>query len=100
MRLNVTLVGHEGKADRLVAAAVLAGAGGATIGKARQASPGGRRAVAVAGREVVDFGLAPERVGVLVDAPHADGAFGADVACVVETKPLPKSFTFVGAPAA
>lgn len=99
-RLNVTLVGHEGTADRLVAAAMRAGAGGATIGKARQSSPSGRRAVAVAGREVVDFGLAPERVGVLVDALRADGAFGDDVACVVETKPLPKSFTFVEAPAA
>lgn len=99
-RLNVTLVGHEGTADRLVAAAMRAGAGGATIGKARLSSPSGRRAVAVAGREVVDFGLAPERVGALVDALQADGAFGDDVACWVETKPLPKSFTFVESPPA
>ncbi|NWG76580.1 MAG: hypothetical protein HXY24_18585, partial [Rubrivivax sp.] len=49
---------------------------------------------------VVDFGLAPERVGALVDALHADGAFGDEVACLVETKPLPKSFTFVESPPA
>jgi hypothetical protein len=96
-RLNVTLTGHEGTADGLVAAAMRAGAGGATIGKARLSSPSGRHAVTVAGREVVDFGLAPSAVGVLVDALRAGGAFDDDVACVVETKPLPKAFTFVEA---
>lgn len=93
---NVTLTGNEGSADALVAAAMRAGAKGATTSKARRFSPGGKDLGAFAGREVVDFGIDPGRVDALVGLLNADGAFGAEVACVVETRPLPRAFTYLG----
>lgn len=94
--VNVTLNCSEGNADRLAAVAITAGAGGATISKAKLFSPRGRDLAASPAREVVDFGLAPARFDALLQALQNGGAFGNEVACFIETKALASAFTYVG----
>ncbi len=93
--VNVTLNCNEGHADRLVAAAMAAGAGGATISKAKCFSPRERKFAALPARELIDLGVDPGKLPGLVDTLLERGAFDADTACFLETKPLPKAFTFV-----
>jgi hypothetical protein len=95
-RLNVTLNCNEGSADLLLPIAMAAGAGGATISKAKQHSPGGKPLRASPAREVIDFGLLPARLDALLLALHDGGAFGDESACFVEMRPLPLSFTYTG----
>ena len=93
--VNVTLNCNEGNAERLVATAMGAGAGGATITKARLFSPRGGEFSASPAREIVDLGIGPEKLDQLVEALRGAGAFEAETACLVETKPLPTAFTYV-----
>ena len=95
--VNLTLNCNEGNADRLVAAAMAAGAGGATISKAKFFSPRERQFAALPARELIDLGIDPGKLPGLVDALLERGAFDGDTACFVEIKPLPKAFTFVPA---
>ena len=95
--VNVTLNCNEGSADRLVAAAMAAGAGGATIGKAKCFSPTERHFAALPARELIDLGIDPGKLPGLVEALGERGAFDGDTACFLEIKPLPKAFTFVAA---
>jgi hypothetical protein len=93
--LNVTLNCNEGQAGRLVAVAIAAGAGGATITKSKLLSPTGKAHAASPAREVIDLGIAPEKLDSLVAALREAGAFDAEAACIVETKPLPTAFTYI-----
>jgi hypothetical protein len=93
--LNVTLDCNEGWAGELAAAAMAAGAGGATITKAKRFSPTGEPLTASPARELIDFGLAPDRLERLLAALRERGAFEADVACAMETKPLPLALTYL-----
>lgn len=93
--LNVTLNCNEGRADRLLAVAMGAGAGGATITKSKLVAPGGKALAASPAREVIDFGLPRGRLEPLTAALRDSGAFGAETACFIETKPLPTAFTYV-----
>lgn len=95
--VNVTLNCNEGSADRLLAAALGVGAGGATISKTKLVSPTGKEIAASPAREVIDLGLGPERIDTLLRALRDGGAFGAKTACIVETKPLPIAYTYVAA---
>lgn len=95
--VNVTLNCNEGNADRLVAAAMAAGAGGATISKAKCFSPRERQFAALPARELVDLGIDPGKMPGFVDTLLERGAFDGDTACFLEIKPLPKAFTFVPA---
>ena len=95
--VNVTLNCNEGNADRLVATAMGNGAGGATITKARLFAPSGGEFPASPAREIVDLGIGPEKLDQLVEALRGAGAFEAETACLVETKPLPTAFTYVAA---
>ena len=93
--LNVTLACNEGSARKLAAAAMAAGAGGATITKARLFSPTAQPLGASPAREVIDFGLAPKRLEALMARLEDEGAFGAQVAGALETKPLPLALTYL-----
>ena len=95
--VNVTLNCNEGSADRLVEAAMAAGAGGATIGKAKCFSPTQGHFAALPARELIDLGIDPGKLPGLVDTLRERGAFEGDTACFLEIKPLPKAFTFVPA---
>lgn len=95
--VNVTLNCNEGSADRLVATAMGAGAGGATITKAKLFSPSGGEFAASPAREIVDLGIGPEKLDRLIEALRDAGAFEAETACLVETKPLPTAFTYLAA---
>lgn len=95
-RVNVTLVCNEGNAEALATAAMGAGAGGATISKARHISPTGRNLATSPGREVIDLAIAPDRLDALVAAFSEARAFGADAAGLLEIKPLPIAFTYLG----
>jgi hypothetical protein len=95
--LNVTLNCNEGSADSLAAAAMSAGAGGATISKTKLFSPIGRDVAASPAREVIDFGIDPEKLDSLIHALRDGGAFNRESACFVETKPLPQALTYVAA---
>jgi hypothetical protein len=95
--VNVTLNCNEGGADRLVSAATGAGAGGATITKAKLFSPSGGAFAASPAREVVDLGIGPDKLGRLIEALRDCGAFAAEMACFVETKPLPIAYTYTSA---
>ena len=92
--VNVTLNCNEGSADRLVATAMGAGAGGATITKAKLFSPRGAEFAVSPAREVVDLGIGPDKLDRLIDALRDCGAFEAETACFVETKPLPTAYTY------
>lgn len=92
--VNVTLNCNEGSSERLVTAAMAAGAGGATISKARLFSPLDSAFPASPARELIDFGIGADQLRSVVEALREQGAFAADTACVVETKPLPKAFTY------
>lgn len=94
--VNVTLNCSEGQASRLAAVAMDAGAGGATITRCRMLATGEPGFAASPAREVIDFGIAPARLDRLVTALRAADAFDAETACLVETKPLPVAFTYVG----
>lgn len=93
--VNVTLNCNEGNADRLLAAAMAVGAGGATIGKTKLFSPSGKDLAASPAREVIDLGIAPGKLHPLIRALDDTGAFGGETACFIETKPLPIAFTYV-----
>ncbi len=93
--LTVTLACNEGRAQQLATAAMAAGAGGATITKAKLFSPSGQPLGASPAREVIDFGGAPERLEALTARLQDEGAFGAEVAGVLETKPLPLALTYL-----
>lgn len=93
--LNVTLNCNEGQADRLLALAIGAGAGGATITKSKLLSPSGKARAVSPAREVIDLGIAPGKLEALVAALQDSDAFDAEVACFVETKPLPTAFTYI-----
>jgi len=95
--VNVTLNCNEGSSDRLVAAAMAAGAGGATISKAKLFGPSGGEIAASPAREVIDLGIGPDKVEPLILALRDGGAFESASACFVETKPLPVAFTYVAA---
>lgn len=95
--VNVSLNCNEGHSDQLAAAAMAAGAGGATITKSRLFAPSGVDIAASPAREVVDFGLAPEKLDALIEVLRAGGAFGEEVACFVETKPLAIALTYAPA---
>lgn len=93
--VNVTLNCNEGSSDRLVAAAMAAGAGGATISKAKLFSPSGGEIAASPAREVIDLGIGSDKVETLIRALIDGGAFESESACFVETKPLPIAFTYM-----
>lgn len=95
--VNVTLNCNEGSSDRLVALAMAAGAGGATISKARLFSPVGAEIAASPAREVIDLGIESDQVEPLIRALRDGGAFERESACFVETKPLPIAFTYMSA---
>lgn len=95
--VNVTLNCNEGHAERLAATAIKAGAGGATITKAKLFSPSGTQFSASPAREVVDLGLGPDKLDRLVAMLREGGAFDAETACLVETKPLPIAYTYIAA---
>lgn len=92
---NVTLQCNEGSSAQVLATAMRGGAGGATISRARLVSPTGRTLAALPGRELIDLGLAPDRLPGLIAALADSGAFGSEAACAVETKALPLAFTYV-----
>ncbi len=96
-QVNVTLNCNEGSADRLAATVMSSGAGGATISKAKLFSPIGRQFAASPAREIIDLGIGPEKLDRLIGALHDCGAFGAEAACFIETKPLPTAYTYVAA---
>jgi len=93
--VNVTLRCSEGSSERVLATALRAGAGGATISRSKLFSPSGKATVAFPGRELVDLSLDPGQLDGLIRALGDGGAFDAPVACFVETKPLPMAFTYV-----
>jgi hypothetical protein len=95
--VNVTLNCNEGSADRLVSAAIAAGAGGATITKAKLFSPSGAEFAASPAREVADLGIGPDKLDRLIAALRDCGAFDAETACFIETKPLPIAYTYAAA---
>ncbi len=95
--VNVTLNCNEGSADRLVATAMGAGAGGATITKAKLFSPSGTEFAVSPAREIVDLGIGPDKLDRLIAALRDGGAFEAETACLVETKPLPTAYTYIAA---
>lgn len=94
-RINVIVNCNEGSADRIAAAAMAAGAGGATISKTKLFSPSGREVVASPAREVVDLAIAPEKLDALIQALRETGTFDRESAGFVETKPLPTAFTYI-----
>ena len=69
--------------------------GGATITKAKLFSPRGAEFAVSPAREVVDLGIGPDKLDRLIDALRDCGAFEAETACFVETKPLPTAYTYV-----
>ena len=93
--VNVTLSCNEGNSAQLLDTAMRAGAGGATLSRTRLVSPSGKTLAAFPGRELIDLGLAPDKVAGLLRALHEAGAFAAEVACAVETKALPLAFTYM-----
>lgn len=95
--VNVTLNCNEGSAERLLAAALAAGAGGATVSKAKFVSRAEAPIAASPAREVIDFGLGPDRLDQLFRTLDDAGAFGPETACLVETKPLPIACTYLAA---
>ena len=59
--------------------------------------PIGRQFAASPAREIIDLGIGPEKLDRLIGALHDCGAFGAEAACFIETKPLPTAYTYVAA---
>lgn len=93
--VNFTVNCNEGRSDALVAAAIAAGAGGATISKAKLFSPGGAQVAVSPAREVIDLGIAAGAVDGLLQALGEAGAGDREWGCFVETKALPTAFTYV-----
>lgn len=95
--VNVALNCNEGSSDRLAAIVMAAGAGGATISKAKLFSPSGKDLLASPARAIIDFSFDPDRVDALVQGLREGGAFDRESACFVEIKPLSTAFTYVAA---
>jgi hypothetical protein len=96
--INVIVNCNEASADRIAAAAMSAGAGGATISRTKLFSPTGREVAASPAREVVDLAISPQKLDALIQALRETGAFDREFSGFVETKPLPTAFTYVASP--
>lgn len=95
--VNLTLSCSEGSAEPVLATAMRSGAGGATTSRVRRIAPGGKVAGGIPGRESIDLGLPANRVAGMIQALRDSGAFGTEVACFVEAKPLAVAFTYMAA---
>jgi hypothetical protein len=94
--LDIVLNCNEGASDRLLPIVLAGGAGGATVSRAKLVSLRGRPPRASPAREVIDFGLAPDRLDALFRALQEERAFDPGIGCFVETRPLPLALTYSG----
>lgn len=95
--LDLTIVCDEGKAVDLVASAMAAGAGGATITKVRHvARPGSPSAKVSRSREVSSMIVSEAQISGLRQALEDDGAFSDACHGQLFVRTAPKACTFLG----
>jgi hypothetical protein len=85
---SLTLICNEGRASDLVRAALAAGAGGATISKARHARMDGATTPVSAAREMTELIIGKDIVEEVSSSLVAAGVFGEEAAGFVAFKPV------------
>ena len=93
--VSLTLICNEGCANDLVATALAAGAGGATVSKARHGRMDGETTAVSAAREVAELVIGKDIMEDVSSSLVAAGVFGEEAAGFVAFKPVTVAYTAV-----